>query len=211
MKLAGCHRLTDESIIQLVRSCPLILELDIASVPQLRDTSIYAMWLNSIHLRELKLGKNDNFTSGSIPDLPTLYYEPNDSITHYSNPLWINYLERNNYYAPLMSPTITTRNRALTVDSYIKRDRDRTESQSRGVVDINLLRPLASTFDHLRIVDLTGCANLDDQALINLVKSAPKLRNLTLAKCVKLTDLGMEAIARLGKGLHYLHLGHVDK
>jgi F-box and leucine-rich repeat protein GRR1 len=207
MKLAGCHRLTDDSIISLVQSCPLILELDIASVPQLRDTSIYAMWLNSIHLRELKLGKNDNFTSGAIPDLPTLYYEPNDSLLHYSNPLWIKHLERNNHYAALLSPAIS-RNRAMTVDSYINIKRER---ESRGVVDIQMLRPLAPTFDHLRIVDLTACSEFDDQTLINLIKSAPKLRNLTLAKCVRLTDLGMEHVAKLGKQLHYLHLGHVDK
>lgn len=218
MKLAGCHRITDESIINLVRQCPLILELDIASVPQLRDTSIYAMWLHTIHLRELKLGKNDNFTSGGIPDLPLLYYEPNESIIYHSSSNWISYIERERQLSSPSSPSIlvrtpSARSRALTVDSYIDRDRDRltTTTTMATKIDIGKLRPVAPIFDFLRIVDFTGCSLLDDQALWNLVKSAPKLRNLTLAKCVMLTDGGMEAIARLGKGLHYLHLGHVEK
>jgi F-box and leucine-rich repeat protein GRR1 len=205
MKLAECHRLTDESITELVRSCPLILELDIASVPQLRDVSIYVMWLNSIHLRELKLGKNVNITSGSIPDLSTLYFEPNESLVHYSNPTWVSWLERNEPPGAL-TRSHSTRNRAFTMDSYIQRDRD-----TERPVDLRSLRPLAPQFDVLRAVDLTGCTELDDRAVINLVRSAPKLRNLTLAKCARLTDVAMDAVAKLGKHLHYLHLGHVER
>jgi F-box and leucine-rich repeat protein GRR1 len=202
MKLAGCHRITDDSLIPLVRSCPVMLELDIASVPQLRSTSIYGMWLNTIHLRELKMGKNLNINSDAFPDLPFLYGEMTDDLVDSSNPAWVSYLERQAGDAES-----GRRNRASTVDSYIDRSRDTGTPR----IDINHLRPLAPTFDLLRVIDLTGCTELNDLALVNLVNSAPKLRNLTLAKCGKLTDVAMEAIAKLGKQLHYLHLGHVEK
>lgn len=97
------------------------------------------------------------------------------------------------------------RNRASTVDSYITLEREKAR------FDLALLRPLAPTFDVLRMVDFTSCTELDDAALHNLVRSAPKLRKVTLAKCSKLTDRGMEAVARLGKQLHHLHLGHLVK
>ncbi|ODN75526.1 hypothetical protein L202_06652 [Cryptococcus amylolentus CBS 6039] len=72
------------------------------------------------------------------------------------------------------------------------------------------LRPSATSFDSLRVVDMTGCTSLGDQAIDNLVTNAPKLRQLTLNKCSSLTDKSLDSIGRLGKHLHNLHLGHVS-
>ncbi|CAG8601013.1 6510_t:CDS:1, partial [Acaulospora morrowiae] len=44
-----------------------------------------------------------------------------------------------------------------------------------------------------------------------IVHSAPKLRNLVLAKCGNITDEGVYHITRLGRHLHYLHLGHCSR
>ena len=63
--------------------------------------------------------------------------------------------------------------------------------------------------DHLRILDLTNCALLTDEAVRGIVAQAPKLRNLSLAKCTRLTDESVYAIAKLGRNLQYLHLAHV--
>lgn len=41
-----------------------------------------------------------------------------------------------------------------------------------------------------------------------IIKVAPRLRNLVLAKCRNITDLAVHAISKLGKNLHYVHLGH---
>lgn len=68
--------------------------------------------------------------------------------------------------------------------------------------------PLNQTYEHLRILDLTSCARLTDQAIEKIIDVAPRLRNLVFAKCRNLTDLAVNAIAKLGKNLHYLHLGH---
>lgn len=68
--------------------------------------------------------------------------------------------------------------------------------------------PLNRTYEHLRILDLTSCARLTDQAVQKLIEVAPRLRNIVFAKCRNLTDVAVNAISKLGKNLHYLHLGH---
>ena len=73
------------------------------------------------------------------------------------------------------------------------------------------LIPKEYTLEHLRELDFTGCVQITDKAIARLVKLAPRTRSLTLAKCTRLTDEAAEHIARLGRHLHHLHLGHVDK
>lgn len=68
--------------------------------------------------------------------------------------------------------------------------------------------PSRAGWDSLRILDLTGCELVTDEAISRVVDSARRLRNLVLAKCKNVTDRGIYAITRLGKNLHYLHLGH---
>jgi F-box and leucine-rich repeat protein GRR1 len=41
-----------------------------------------------------------------------------------------------------------------------------------------------------------------------LVKAAPRLRNVVLAKCVNITDRSLVYLSQLEHSLHYLHLGH---
>lgn len=64
--------------------------------------------------------------------------------------------------------------------------------------------------DHLRYLDLTSLNSLTDDAIEGIVKYMPKIRNLILAKCTRLTDESVYSICQLGKHLHYLHLGHVS-
>ena len=68
--------------------------------------------------------------------------------------------------------------------------------------------PRTASLDCLRILDLTGCAQLHDAAVEKIIESAPRLRNLVLAKCREITDRAVFAITKLGKNLHYIHLGH---
>ncbi|EIW73414.1 hypothetical protein TREMEDRAFT_26015 [Tremella mesenterica DSM 1558] len=73
------------------------------------------------------------------------------------------------------------------------------------------LPELLSNLDYLRAVDLSGCIHLGDDAVKNLVASAPRIRNLTLSKCTNLTDAAVESICNLGRNLHHLQLGHCNQ
>ena len=78
-----------------------------------------------------------------------------------------------------------------------------------GITDEAFLHlPADSTYDALRILDLTDCHELKDDGLMKIVQAAPRLRNLVLAKCRNITDRGVMSITKLGKNLHFLHLGH---
>ena len=68
--------------------------------------------------------------------------------------------------------------------------------------------PRQTTFESLRILDLTACVQLHDDAVERIIESSPRLRNLVLAKCREITDRSVLAITKLGKNLHYIHLGH---
>lgn len=63
-------------------------------------------------------------------------------------------------------------------------------------------------FDALRILDLTACDRVGDDAISRIIPAAPRLRNLVLAKCRHITDQAVRAICTLTKNLHYIHLGH---
>ena len=68
--------------------------------------------------------------------------------------------------------------------------------------------PKNLAFESLRILDLTACHQLHDEAVEKIIETSPRLRNLVLAKCKEITDRSVMAITKLGKNLHYIHLGH---
>jgi F-box and leucine-rich repeat protein GRR1 len=70
-----------------------------------------------------------------------------------------------------------------------------------------LTLPPSLKFESLRILDLTACFQLTDNAVEKIIESAPRLRILVLAKCIDITDRSVFAISKLGKNLHDIHLG----
>lgn len=74
------------------------------------------------------------------------------------------------------------------------------------------LHPSAPPFqicENLRMLDLTGCTLVTDEAVRAIVAHAPRLRNVSLAKCARLTDESVYAMSELGRNLQHLHLAHV--
>ncbi|KAF9187876.1 SCF ubiquitin ligase complex subunit [Haplosporangium sp. Z 767] len=69
----------------------------------------------------------------------------------------------------------------------------------------------AVRYDQLRVLNLSLCDHITDEALARIIPAAPRLRNLVLTKCDRITDVGVCVIKVLGKHLHHLHLGHCSK
>lgn len=161
--------------------------MDLAGVPQLTNDTIISIFLNAKALRELKLNDNKTLTAGSIPDLEAIARMDESDIFEYVGAYpW--------YLVDVTSPKAWSR-----------------MTPRPPALDPARLRPVTIRFDQLRVVDLTSCTGLGDQDVDHLVRNAPQLRTLTLAKCSSLTDFAVESISRLGKFLHYLHLGHVKQ
>jgi F-box and leucine-rich repeat protein GRR1 len=230
IKLEGCHRLTDTSLIALARSCPLLLEMDLAQVQQLSNATVYGIFLNTTHLRELKLNGHNYLTDSAFPNLADLRDASDDelvdsagryadivaSLTHAGSG------SGSSSKTALRASIPGEKNGGNELNERIEGNEGipgylpsrRKSSGNRDLVirppKPELLRPVLDVFEHLRIVDLTSCSAIGDRAVDNLITNAPKLRSLTLNKCSNLTDRTVESVCRLGKHLHYLHLGHVS-
>lgn len=192
MKLTGCHRLTDRAIFALVRNCPLLTELDIMSIPFLTNDSTIAVFLNAGCLRDLKIRETkftEKLDENAIPNLWELSRMDDQQL-----------FESVGSYPWYMTGLTGSQIEAM-----------KRRSSRPPAIAPTLLRPVRSSLNALRVVDFTSCRGLQDISVENLVSNAPQLRSLTLTKCDLLTDASLDSISRLGKYLHYLHLGHVDK
>jgi len=179
MKVNGCIRLTDKSLVAIARECHQLLEVDIADLAQCTSAAVHALLLNSVMLRELRVTRNSFLDSDGFPDLPALL-EMDD---------------RDSELAAIRAPAFATTH-------------DPTLGTSRGL--LRMLMPRSDQLTQLRTIDLTDCREFTDTGLANLISSAPRIRALTLAKCVMLSDEGLKHIAKLGRCLHHLHIAHVS-
>ena len=100
----------------------------------------------------------------------------------------------------------------ISITSLIARGRQLRElrvGHCKLITDVAFLDlPRNLSFESLRILDLTACVQLHDEAIEKIIETSPRLRNLVLAKCKEITDRSVLAITKLGKNLHYIHLGH---
>lgn len=103
----------------------------------------------------------------------------------------------------------------MSITALISRGKQLRElrvGQCKLITDLAFLDlPINMMFDSLRILDLTACDHLHDDAVEKIIETSPRLRNLVLAKCKEITDRSVLAITKLGKNLHYIHLGHCAK
>jgi F-box and leucine-rich repeat protein GRR1 len=164
------------------------------------DQSMRQIWLNSAHVRELRLNNNNLLTDAGFPclrDMPNLPAHEDDfaSLTLHER-----------------SRTISSSSESESSDSNSAGDLGEKNDET-SIITLPKLRttPITRKFEYLRTVDLTGCALLTDVAVESIISNASRIRTLTLAKCGLLTDAALDAICKLGKHLHYLHLGHVNQ
>ncbi|CCO28119.1 SCF E3 ubiquitin ligase complex F-box protein grrA AltName: Full=F-box and leucine-rich repeat protein grrA [Rhizoctonia solani AG-1 IB] len=192
INLGGCKMVTDEGIIQLATHCTLLRRVKLASL-QVTNQSVIHLARQCPLLLEMDLNGCTAISNDAIREL------------------W----SCSGHIRELKLGLIGI---ALTDDAFPVS----AEPQPRMITSPNgsqspplVLPPETSltttrSFEHLRILDLTGCASLTDAAVEGIISVAPKIRNLVLAKCILLTDNAIASVCKLGRYLHYLHLGHVS-
>jgi len=188
INLGGCKMVTDEGVMALATHCPLLRRVKLSGVELVTDEPISALAKLCPLLLEIDLNNCKQITDLSIRDIwiySTHMREmrlANCVLTDAAFPS-----TRNTTAHPNSSPFST--------------------STSKLVEHLPPLI-LSRSLEHLRMLDLTACALLTDDAIEGVISHAPKIRNLVLSKCVLLTDRTVENICRLGRHIHYLHLGH---
>ncbi|RXK40704.1 hypothetical protein M231_01956 [Tremella mesenterica] len=193
-RVPSCLRITDDSLVPVINFNPHLLEVDLSDVEQLGNVSVYALFINCPYLRDVRLKGNALITDVAFPNLPELREMDEEDSKKAAETLTIH----DTYILP-------------SHKKQDKEDNSPTPPQKVPLSALGLYRPLVSNLDYLRAVDLSGCIHLGDDAVKNLVASAPRIRNLTLSKCTNLTDAAVESICNLGRNLHHLQLGHCNQ
>lgn len=192
INLGGCKKLTDQAILALAANCPLLRRVKLCGLEQMTDEAVSALAKSCPLLLEIDLTHCKQVTDISVRDLWTFSANMREMrLSHCSE------LTDSAFPAPPKNEVIIDGPNPFPVSVPFPSDR---------------LPPLrtARRFDHLRLLDLTACSAITDEAIEGVVSVAPKIRNLMLAKCTLITDHAVEGICTLGKNLHYLHLGHAS-
>lgn len=189
LDVSDLRSLTDHTLYAVSRNCPRLQGLNITGCAKVTDESLLAVSQSCRQIKRLKLNGITSVTDRSILS----FAESCPAI-----------LEIDLHDCKLVtSPSVTA---LITTLRHLR------ELRLAHCIEINdsafLNLPERMTFDSLRILDLTACENVKDDAVERIISCAPRLRNLVLAKCRFITDRSVQAICKLGKNLHYVHLGH---
>ncbi|KZF22147.1 RNI-like protein [Xylona heveae TC161] len=215
LTLTNCIRLTDLGVTSLVDGNRSLLALDVSGVDSITDISLLTVAYNSTRLQGLNITGCRKVTDDSLitvsqscRHIKRLKLNKCAQLTDKSIIAFADncpqLLEIDLQECKLIS--------GESVSALISRSHQLRElrlAQCSRITDDAFLRlPYDRTYDSLRILDLTSCDQLRDEAVQKIVTAAPRLRNLTLAKCRQITDRALLSIAKLGKNLHLIHLGH---
>ncbi|KAK9476189.1 hypothetical protein V1514DRAFT_337699 [Lipomyces japonicus] len=189
--LSQLDRVTDLSIIAISETCKKLQGLNITGCKLITDQSVLQVAHTCRYLRRLKMVDCALITNTAVDavstncnnlmelDLQGCVQIQDNAVTNALNRL------------PFLREFRVCMNANITNDAF-----------SSFPVDGGV------QFDALRLIDLSGCSEINDQSVLRIVLFAPRLRNLILAKCSEITDQGLIYICKLGRSLHYLHLGH---
>jgi F-box and leucine-rich repeat protein GRR1 len=194
INLAGCGKVSDEGIMALAENCLFLRRVKLSGLETLTDEPISLLAKQCPLLLEIDLNQCELITDIAIRDI----------WTHS-----VHMREMRLSHCPLLTdsafPACARSEAILSPDAP-----DPFPWSTMNHAD---LPPLILTrqMEHMRMLDLTACALITDDAIEGIISHSPKIRNLVLSKCVLLTDRTVENICRLGRHLHYLHLGHAAK
>ncbi|KAK3176045.1 hypothetical protein OEA41_007367 [Lepraria neglecta] len=215
LTLTGCIKLADGGVCSLIYGSKSLLALDITGLDAVTDHTLKAVSENCGRLQGLNITDCSKVTDDSLVAVA--------ESCHFLKRLKLNNCSLVTddsimavaHHCPYMLEIDLHNCRQVTnisITNLISRGRQLRELRVGhcGLLTdsafLDLPKNLA--FDSLRILDLTACHQLHDEAVEKIIESSPRLRNLVLAKCKEITDRSVLAITKLGKNLHYIHLGH---
>lgn len=192
LDVTGLEHITDQTMFALAENAVRLQGLNITNCKKITDESLEAVAKNCRLLKRLKLNGCGQLTDKAI-------------VTFASNCRYILEIDLQDC-RNLQDQSITT---LITEGPQL---RELRLAHCSRITDHAFLRlPNDTTYESLRILDLTDCGELQDAGVQKIVQAAPRLRNLVLAKCKLITDRAVLTITRLGKNLHYIHLGHCNR
>ncbi|KAL4880106.1 hypothetical protein BJY04DRAFT_219634 [Aspergillus karnatakaensis] len=189
LDVSDLRSLTDHTLFKVAENCPRLQGLNITGCAKVTDDSLIVVSQQCRMLKRLKLNGVTQVTDNAIMS----FAQNCPSILEID--LQECKLVTNRSVTTLMTTLHNLRELRLA---------HCTEIDDSAILDL----PKNISLGNLRILDLTQCENIRDDAVERIISAAPRLRNLVLAKCRLITDRAVWAICKLGRNLHYVHLGH---
>ncbi|KAH9049126.1 hypothetical protein EDB84DRAFT_1556346 [Lactarius hengduanensis] len=192
INLLGCRRVSSTSIGALAEKCPLLRRVKLTGLADLTDEPVSNLAIKGSLLLEIDLNGCKKLSDRAVRDIWTHSHNMREMrLSHCQELTDLAFPAPQNIREPPPGPNPFP------------------EFYRFPVSDLPPLR-LSRALEHLRMLDLTSCSKITDDAVEGIVSASPRLRNLVLSKCSQLTDRAIESICLLGKHLHYLHLGHAS-
>ncbi|EIW82337.1 RNI-like protein [Coniophora puteana RWD-64-598 SS2] len=193
LNLAGCRFVTDISVAELVSRTPPIEWLHLSRVV-LNDSTVSAVARTFSRLVELELNDNPLLTAISVRD-----------IWSFSRKLRTLKLARCNMLTDQAFPS------PYHEDYKGPRQDDEKPLPHRPSTWLDQMPPLILRYSaiELRVLDISYCSQVTDEAVAGIVFHARLLHTLILAGCSKLTDRAVESICILHTHLVVLDLSHI--
>lgn len=195
LKLTGCRLISDVSAHELVAAAPPLQCLYVGGGVVLTDSAVSAIARTLSKLTELDLSDGPLITAVSMRDVWT--------------------------YSRKLTRLSLARCVRLTDAAFPHRVKDRERRVGpedkplphRPVTCVERIEPLMlrHTAVDMQMLDLSGCTNITDEAVMGLVVHCPLMRRLSVAGCTGLTNRGVESIASLGVNLAWLNLAHLPQ
>ncbi|KAG8742253.1 SCF ubiquitin ligase complex subunit [Ceratobasidium sp. 414] len=208
VKLAGLI-VTNQSVIHLARSCPLLLEMDLNGCIGISNPAIRELWTYSRHIRELKLGLIGNsLTDDAFPapvdsqatrmtantpanSEPQLFIPVETSLQTARSFEHLRILD-------LTSCTSLTDTAVEGIISVAPKIRNLVLAKCALLTD-NAIASVCKLGRYLHYLHLGHVSLITDGAVIQLARTCTRLRYVDLACCTQLTDLSVTELATLVK------------
>lgn len=202
INLTKCARITDAGLLALADHAPLLRRIKLHGLVLLTDISVSAIAIKCPLLLEIDLSNCAGLTDASVRDI----WQHQAHLRELQLSV-ITSLTDDAFPAPPPSRTGTGRGpgaQLQQLQQHNAADVDRGPERRPALL-------LSAPFDHLRILDMTSCAHLTDEGVEGIVANCPKIRQIVLTRCSALTDEALYSVGKLGKNLHFIHLGHVSQ
>ncbi|KAJ2933339.1 hypothetical protein H1R20_g3766, partial [Candolleomyces eurysporus] len=219
LRMGASDLVTDTGVSAIVKGCPRLLELDLHRCQNITDIAVREVWTHAHNMRQLDLAFCGSLTDLAFP-FTIRVVEAGDAPRDQ---------ERDNAGLPGQGEHDAAKGRevAYVEGRPVETDRPEVVPEVRELTSIDPQEHISSlpglstiglcpltvhqTLESLRILDLSSCIQITDNAIEGITSCAPRLRNLVLSKCALLTDRSIEAICKLGRALHLLNLAHVGQ
>ena len=202
LDLSSCDKLTDESISQISVGLPLLESLSLEEISLLTDNSISTL-LACSRIHTLKLAYCKNITQKSITQLVEGCQLMQTLDLSYCNQISLDYL-----FATL-SKWKNLKNLSLKGIHQFTVQPNYLEHKNLEVLNLSwcksinddIIIQISKSFPRLNTLDIAWCSLITSNAILQLIRNQPQVATLNLRGCSKIPPLFVHKLSSTGRSI----------